>query len=150
MDSEGLMLLTNDSEVNHRLTEPKFEHARTYLVQVEGIPSTHALEQLREGVVIQKEKTRSSEVRVLERNPNLPPRIPAIRYRKTVPTAWIEITLREGRNRQVRKMTAAVGYPTLRLVRVKIGDLSLGELKPGESRQLDREEAEKLRSFVGL
>ena len=150
MDSEGLMLLTNDREVNYRLTEPKFEHARTYLVQVEGIPSTHALEQLRGGVMIQREKTKISEVRVLEHDPDLPPRTPAIRYRKTIPTSWIEITLREGRNRQVRKMTSAVGYPTLRLIRVKIGDLSLDKLRPGDSRQLGREEAERLRSFVGL
>jgi 23S rRNA pseudouridine2457 synthase len=150
MDSEGLLLLTNDNEVNNRLTDPRFDHARTYLVQIEGIPSNSAIEQLREGVIIQGKMTRQSEVRLLEQVPDLPARTPAIRERKTIPTAWVEITLREGRNRQVRKMTAAVGFPTLRLVRTKIGELSIGKLKPGESRQLSREEAEKLRSSIGL
>jgi 23S rRNA pseudouridine2457 synthase len=150
MDSEGLLLLTNDNEVNHRLTDSKFEHARTYLVQIEGIPSNSAIEQLREGVIIQGIMTKHGEVRLLGHEPDLPLRTPAIRQRKTIPTVWAEITLREGRNRQVRKMTAAVGYPTLRLVRTKIGELSIGKLKPGESRQLSREEAEKLRSSLGL
>jgi 23S rRNA pseudouridine2457 synthase len=150
MDSEGLLLLTNDNEVNHRLTDPKFEHARTYLIQIEGILANSAIEQLREGVIIQGIMTKHGEVRLLEHEPDLPPRKPAIRQRKTIPTSWIEITLREGRNRQVRKMTAAIGYPTLRLVRTKIGELSIGKLNPGESRQLSREEGEKLRSSVGL
>jgi len=150
IDSEGLLLLTNDNEVNHRLTEPEFEHPRTYLVQVEGIPSPEAIEQLERGVIIQGEKTKPVQARLLDGEPKIPPRTPGIRYRKNIPTAWIELTLREGRNRQVRKMTAAVGYPTLRLVRTKIGELTLRDLKPGEAIQLTGEEGEKLRKYVGL
>jgi len=150
MDSEGLILLTNDSELNHRLTEPKFEHARTYLVQIERLPSKEAIEQLTEGVTIQGEKTKPTEVRLLEVEPDIPPRTPAIRYRKNVPTSWIEITLQEGRNRQIRKMTAAVGHPALRLLRIGIGELSLGALKPGESRRLSEKEARKLRLSAGV
>lgn len=150
MDSEGLILLTNDSELTHRLTEPRFEHARTYLVQIEKWPSKEAIEQLSEGVTIQGEKTKPAYVRLLEAEPNIPPRTPAIRYRKNVPTAWIEITLREGRNRQIRKMTAAVGHPALRLIRIAIGELSLGALKPGESRRLGEKEVKKLRFSAGV
>ena len=150
IDSEGLLLLTNDNEVNHRLSEPEFEHPRTYLAQVERIPSPEALAQLERGVVIQGEKTKPVQVRLLDHEPQIPPRTPGIRFRKNIPTAWIELTLREGRNRQVRKMTAAVGHPTLRLVRTKIGDLMLGNLKPGEALQLTAEEGEKLRRYVGL
>ena len=136
--------------MNHRLTEPEFEHPRTYLVQVEQNPSPEALAQLERGVVIQGEKTKPVQVRLLENEPQIPLRTPGIRYRKNIPTAWIELTLREGRNRQVRKMTAAVGHPTLRLVRTKIGDLTLGNLNPGEALQLTAEEGEKLRRYVGL
>ena len=150
MDSEGLILLTNDSELNHRLTEPRFEHARTYLVQIEKLPSKEAIEQLSKGVMIQGEKTRAAEARILEVEPDLPPRTPAIRYRKNIPTAWIEITLREGRNRQIRKMTAAVGHPALRLIRTAIGEVSLGALKPGESRRLSEKEVKKLRFSAGV
>ncbi len=150
IDSEGLLLLTNDNAINHRLTEPEFEHPRTYLVQVEGIPSPEALGQLERGVVIRGEETKPAQVRLLEHEPQIPPRTPGIRYRKNIPTAWIELTLREGRNRQVRKMTAAVGHPTLRLVRTKIGDLTLGRLQPGEVHQLTAEEGERLRKYVGL
>jgi 23S rRNA pseudouridine2457 synthase len=150
MDSEGLILLTNDPELNHRLTEPKFEHARTYLVQIEKLPSKEAIEQLSEGVTIQGEKTKPAEVRLIEAEPDIPPRTPAIRYRKNIPTTWIEITLREGRNRQIRKMTAAVGHPALRLIRTAIGELSLGALKPGESRRLGEKEVKKLRFSAGL
>jgi 23S rRNA pseudouridine2457 synthase len=150
IDSEGLLLLTNDNAINHRLTEPEFEHPRTYLVQVEGIPSPEALGQLARGVVIRGEKTKPVQARLLEHEPQIPPRTPGIRYRKNIPTAWIELTLREGRNRQVRKMTAAVAHPTLRLVRTKIGDLTLGQLQPGEVHQLTAEEGERLRKYVGL
>ena len=150
IDSEGLLLLTNDNAVNHRLTEPEFEHPRTYLVQVEGMPSLETVEQLKRGVIIQGEKTKPVQAHLLEHEPHIPPRVPEIRYRKKIPTAWIEITLREGRNRQVRKMTAAVGHPTLRLVRTTIGELSLGDLKPGEAYRLTQEEGEKLRNYVGL
>ena len=150
IDSEGLLLLTNDNEVNHRLTEPQFEHPRTYLVQVEGIPSPEAIAQLERGVVIQGEKTKPVRAILLESEPSIQPRSPGIRYRKNIPTAWLEVTLREGRNRQVRKMTAAVGCPTLRLVRTKIGDLTLGSLKPGDALQLTADEGGKLRKYVGL
>ena len=150
IDSEGLLLLTNDSGVNHRLTGPEFEHPRTYLVQVEQNPSLEALAQLERGVVIQGEKTKPVQVRLLENEPHIFPRTPGIRYRKNIPTAWIELTLREGRNRQVRKMTAAVGHPTLRLVRTKIGELTLGNLMPGEALQLTEDEGERLRKYAGL
>ncbi|MBI5464145.1 MAG: pseudouridine synthase [Ignavibacteriales bacterium] len=131
-DSEGLLLLTDDNEVKHRFTDPKFAHSRTYVAQVERIPEKHALKLLREGVVVDHKKTKQATVRLLDNDPVLPPRSIPIRYRKNVPTAWLEITLREGRNRQVRKMTAAIGHPTLRLVRIKMGGLALEGLQPGE------------------
>jgi 23S rRNA pseudouridine2457 synthase len=135
-DSEGLLLLTDDGALQHRLSDPKFQHPRTYWVQVERVPDNEALRRLSEGVTIQGHKTLPARVRLLEAEPNLPPRDPPIRFRKTVSTAWIEITLTEGRNRQVRRMTAAVGHPTLRLVRVAIGELRMPELAPGEWRDL--------------
>ncbi len=139
-DSEGLLLLTNNGKLQHRLSDPKFAHPRTYWVQVERIPDEEALEQLRQGVVIKKQKTRPAHARRLMDEPDLPPRNPPIRYRKSVPTAWIELTLTEGRNRQVRRMTAAVGFPTLRLVRVAIAHLSLGDLQPGQWRDVSTAE----------
>jgi len=147
-DSEGLLLLTNDNAVNHRLADPKFEHPRTYWAQVEGIPTEDALEQLRCGVVIEKQKTKPAEAKLLGGEPNFPPRSVPIRVRKTIPTSWLELTLREGRNRQVRKMTAAVGFPTLRLVRTAILFLTLDGLNSGEHRLLTEEELEKLRSAL--
>ena len=143
-DSEGLLLLTDDNFTKHRLTEPNFGHERTYLAQVERIPSDDALQQLRNGIIIDRKRTRPARVRLLGESPNLPERAVPIRFRRNVPTTWIEITLREGRNRQVRKMTAAVGHPTLRLVRIRIASLSLTELSPGESRSLTKGEIEKL------
>jgi 23S rRNA pseudouridine2457 synthase len=131
-DSEGLLLLTDDNEIKHKLTDPKFKLPKTYLVQIERAPSEESLQRLREGVVIEGRKTRPAEVRLLDGEPNLPLRSVPIRFRKTVPTAWIELTIREGRNRQVRKMTAAVGHPTLRLVRIKIGNISMDALQPGQ------------------
>lgn len=141
-DSEGLLLLTNNGGVQHRLSDPKFAHPRTYWVQVERIPDAAALQKLRSGIRIQDYKTRPAFVKLLEVEPDLPPRDPPIRYRKSVPTAWIEMTLTEGKNRQVRRMTAAVGFPTLRLVRVAIGQLRLQELQPGEWRDLTQQELE--------
>ncbi len=135
-DSEGLLLLTTDGKLQHRLSHPKFEHPKTYWVQVEGAPDDEALRRLTEGVVIQDWKTRPARVRLLDAEPALPPRDPPIRYRKSIPTAWIELTITEGRNRQVRRMTAAVGLPTLRLLRVAIGPLKLGDLQPGHWRDL--------------
>ncbi|MDL1894581.1 pseudouridine synthase [Sphingobacteriales bacterium CHB3] len=146
-DSEGLLLLTNDNPLKHHLSDPKFGHPRTYLVQVERVPDEKALQKLRSGVVIEERKTKPAEVRLLDEEPDLPPRSVPIRFRKNVPTAWLEITLREGRNRQVRKMTAAVGHPTLRLVRTKIGELTIDGLDVGERRRLTVEEIALLRAI---
>ncbi|NES68275.1 MAG: pseudouridine synthase [Okeania sp. SIO2D1] len=147
-DSEGVLLLTNHGQLQHRLTNPKFAHPRTYWVQVERIPDDAALRQLRQGVTIKNYQTRPAKVKLLSVEPKLPPRDPPIRFRKTVPTAWLEITLTEGRNRQVRRMTAAVGFPTLRLVRVAIADLRMNELQPGEWRDLNQTEIESLKQMV--
>ncbi|WP_199312726.1 pseudouridine synthase [Microcoleus sp. FACHB-672] len=140
LDSEGLLLLTNDGQLQHRLLEPQFGHPRTYWVQVERIPDATALTQLSLGVKIQDYRTRPASVKLLPVEPSLPPREPPIRFRKNVPTAWLEITLTEGRNRQVRRMTAAVGFPTLRLVRAAIGPLRLQDLEPGQWRDLTSDE----------
>lgn len=147
-ESEGLLLLTNDNTVKHRFTDPRFAHPRTYLVQVEGMPSGEALERLRRGVMVEGRKTRPARVRLLETEPSLPPRPVPVRFRKSVPTAWLEMILYEGRNRQVRRMTAAVGHPTLRLVRSAIGSLSLRGLQPGEYRTLNEREAKNLREHL--
>jgi 23S rRNA pseudouridine2457 synthase len=149
-DSEGLLLLTDDAELTYRLLEPRFGHPRTYWVQVEGIPTEDSLGRLHEGVIIQNKKTLPAKARLLPAAPSLPERSGPIRTRKTISTAWIELSLCEGRNRQVRKMTASVGYPTLRLVRVKIGNLEIGALKPGESRDLTPAEIHSLRHLVQL
>ncbi|MEZ4398623.1 MAG: pseudouridine synthase [Kofleriaceae bacterium] len=138
-DSEGLLLLTSDKRLVDRLTSPRFAHAKTYWVQVERIPDEAALAALASGVVIAGGPTRPARARRIE-PPTLPPRDPPIRFRKTVPDCWLELTLTEGRNRQVRKMTAAVGHPTLRLVRAAVGAYRLGELAPGEHRVLTDED----------
>lgn len=156
LDSEGLLLLTNNGRLKHRLGHRQFAHPRTYWVQVERIPDELSLQRLREGIVIQDYCTRKAKVRILTEEPFFPPRDPPIRYRKTVPTCWLEITLTEGRNRQVRRMTAAVGYPTLRLVRVAIGinrykpseQLSLQDLQPGEWRELNLKEKNMLNKLL--
>ncbi|HEY6248761.1 MAG TPA: pseudouridine synthase [Candidatus Angelobacter sp.] len=144
-DSEGLLLLTDDGLLQHRLSDPRFKHPRTYWVQVEGVPAPAALEHLRHGVVIQGQRTRPAHAQLLPEAPDLPPRDFPIRFRKNVPTAWIELILIEGRNRQVRRMTAAIGHPTLRLVRVAIGDLRLGDLLPGQWRKLTSSEIQQLK-----
>ena len=144
-DSEGLMLLTDDGPLQHRLTDPRYEHPRTYWVQVEGAPDEAALERLRGGVTVQDYRTKPARVRTLTEEPGFAPRLPPIRVRLSIPTHWIEIILTEGRNRQVRRMTAAVGLPTLRLVRVAIGSVRLGALQPGEWRDLTRVELDSLR-----
>lgn len=149
-DSEGLLLLTNDNRVNHLLSEPKFGHPRSYLVQVERIPSEQALLRLRSGVMIEGKKTKPAEVHLLSNEPALQPRTEPLRFRKNVPTSWLRIILREGRNRQVRKMTAAVGHPTLRLVRATIGTLNLKGLSPGKNRSLRAAEIRALRRELGL
>ena len=149
-DSEGLLLLTDDAGLTYRLLEPRFGHPRTYWVQVEGVPTEEAIQKLCSGVVIQNQKTLPAEARLLEFDPGFEERIEPIRPRKGMTTEWIELVLREGRNRQIRKMTAAVGHPTLRLVRVAIGAIDIGSLKPGESRDLTPKEIHSLRSLVHL
>ena len=129
-DSEGLLLLTDDGALAHRLSDPRHKHAKTYWVQVEGDPQDAQLARLRDGVVLNDGPTLPAHARRIEA-PALWPRDPPVRHRKTVPDAWLEIALREGRNRQVRRMTAAVGLPTLRLVRVAIGAIGLDGLAPG-------------------
>lgn len=140
LDSEGLLLLTSDGILAHHITDPQHKLPKVYLVQVERIPNEDALDQLRKGVVLNGKKTRPAEVRLLPNSPQLPDRPVSIRFRKNVPTAWVEITLREGLNRQVRRMTAAVGHPTLRLVRTAIGPIALGDLPPGQWRDLTNHE----------
>jgi 23S rRNA pseudouridine2457 synthase len=136
-DSEGLLLLTGDGTLAHRLTDPRHKQAKTYLVQVEGVPDASALGALRRGVQLGDGPTLPAEAEWLDTAPaGLWPRDPPVRYRKSVPDAWLRLTIREGRNRQVRRMTAAVGLPTLRLVRVRVGDYELGSLAPGESRSI--------------
>ncbi|MBD2179098.1 pseudouridine synthase [Pseudanabaena sp. FACHB-1998] len=147
-DSEGLLLLTNDGQLKHHLIDPQFEHSRTYWVQVEKVPTEEALQQLREGVTIQGYRTKKAIVTRLENEPDLPARNPPIRFRANIPTAWIELTLTEGKNRQVRKMTAAVGFPTLRLVRVAIAHLRLDDLEVGKWRMLTDYELQELRAKV--
>lgn len=136
-DSEGLLLLTDDGKLNQRLTDPRWKAPKTYCVQVEGIASEEALARLRAGVELKDGWTRPAEARAIEAPPWLWPRTPPVRFRKTVPDAWIELAIREGRNRQVRRMTAAVGLPTLRLVRVAIGPYGLAGLAPGTWREIE-------------
>jgi len=162
LDSEGLLLLTDNGRLKHRLAHRKFAHPRTYWVQVERIPDEKALDKLRSGIQIKDYRTRKAQVKILEQEPDLQPRIPPIRDRKTVPTCWLEMTLTEGRNRQVRRMTAAIGFPTLRLVRVAINikiaqkkdlasqfySFSLDSLQPGEYRELTNQEKQIIQKLL--
>jgi 23S rRNA pseudouridine2457 synthase len=141
-DSEGLLLLTDHGALQARITQPRSHLPKTYWVQVEGIPDEAALERLREGIVLADGPTRPALVERLRREPEgLWPRIPPIRHRLRVPTSWISLSITEGRNRQIRRMTAAVGAPTLRLVRVRIGPWGLGDLLPGQSRRIEARSA---------
>lgn len=148
-DSEGLLFITDDRFLMHRLTDPSFGHPKTYMVQVERVPTEDALARLRDGVEIEGERTRPADVRMVDGEPDFPPRPVPIRYRKNVPTAWLEMVLREGRNRQVRRMTAAVGHPTLRLIRTRVGEFTLAGLEPGQNRALNPEELARLRRWAG-
>ena len=133
-DSEGLLLLTDDGRLQARIADPKYKLAKTYLVQVEGEPSSDAIRQLEKGVDLNDGRTRPADAERID-DPQLWPRDPPVRFRKTVPDSWLRLTISEGRNRQVRRMTAAVGHPTLRLVRIRIGDWQLGDLSPGKWRE---------------
>lgn len=141
-DSEGLLLLSNDADFIHHTLDPKFHHEKSYLVQVEGIPDENALKKLRQGVKLSDFTTRPAQARLLSSPPELPPRIPPIRVRLHIPDTWLEITITEGKNRQVRRMTAAVGFPTLRLVRIRSGNVHLHDLnlQPGEWKVLPSRE----------
>ncbi|MGV8943766.1 pseudouridine synthase [Thermomonas sp.] len=134
-DSEGLLLLTDDGALAHRLTDPRHKQAKTYWVQVEGRPADAQLAALSKGVVLNDGPTLPAQARPID-PPSIWPREPPVRFRKTVPDGWIELVIYEGRNRQVRRMTAAVGLPTLRLVRIRVGGHALGELRPGQWRTL--------------
>ncbi|MCA9471261.1 MAG: pseudouridine synthase [Nitrospirales bacterium] len=144
LDSEGLLLLTSDARLRHRITDPRYKVWKTYWVQVERVPTEEALSTLRSGVFLKGKKTRPAKVKRLSSEPCLWPRAVPIRYRKHVPTEWLQIEIREGVNRQIRRMTATVGYPTLRLARVRIGSLYLEHLQPGESREMTKEEVDAL------
>lgn len=144
-DSEGLLLLTNDNALKHRLLDPRFRHPRTYLAQVERIPSQESISTLTNGsLVLDGKAALPAEALVLKEEPPLPPRSNPIRFRKNVPTAWLEITLHEGRNRQVRRMAALVGHPVLRLVRIRVGPLTIEGLSPGKKKALSTEENARL------
>ncbi len=132
-DSEGLLLLTSDGRLQAQIADPRFKLPKTYLVQVEGVPEEAALDQLRRGIMLKDGLTKPAGVEPIE-TPRLWPRDPPIRVRKSVPDSWLRLTISEGRNRQVRRMTAAIGHPTLRLVRWSIGDWALDDLQPGEWR----------------
>jgi 23S rRNA pseudouridine2457 synthase len=148
-DSEGLILLTSDKALAHRLTDPRYAHERTYYVQVEGAITDEALHKLSSGVDIQidgvKHRTKPAKALRLHDEPVLPPRNPPIRFRKSIPTSWISLTLTEGKNRQVRRMTAAAGFPTLRLVRYAIGRVTIEGMQPGDFIEADAQMLKELR-----
>ncbi len=143
-ESEGLLLLSDEAALNARLLHPKQAHTRTYWAQVERAPSDEALAELARGVVISGRRTLPGSAWMLDPQPVMPPRVPPIRVRKNVPDTWIAVELIEGKNHQVRRMTAAVGHPTLRLVRVRIGELDLGDLAAGNWRALDGEDRARI------
>ncbi|MGE5351226.1 MAG: pseudouridine synthase [Acidobacteriota bacterium] len=144
MDSEGLILLTNDKKLNFYLLNPENAHEREYLAQVEGTPKQSDLERLKKGVIIENRKTLPAKAKLISPDPEVPERIPPIRERKNIPTSWVSLRLIEGKNRQVRKMTAHIGFPTLRLIRVAIGKIKLGSLRPGEVKEI------KIKSYKDL
>lgn len=141
-DSEGLILLSDEAALNQRLLHPRAAHEREYWAQVERVPDAAGLRRLVEGVMVQGRRTLPGRAWLLEPQPEVPPRLPPIRFRKTVPACWIGLELIEGKNRQVRRMTAAIGHPTLRLMRVRIGAFQMPTLAPGSWQELDRRERE--------
>jgi 23S rRNA pseudouridine2457 synthase len=147
-DSEGLLIITNDKNLNYKLLNPKFKHYRTYLAQLDGAINIEAIEKLQKGVSLningKLHKTLPAKAKIIEAPKEIEDRNPPVRFRKNIPTSWIELSLTEGKNRQVRKMTAAVGFPTLRLIRVKIERLSLFPLKSGEVKELQKNEIYRL------
>ena len=131
-DSEGLLLLTDDGKQQHKISDPKNKMKKTYWVQVDKEITDEAVEKLKKGVMLKDGKTKPAEAKIIKEPENLWPRDPPVRFRKNIPTSWIELTISEGKNRQVRRMTAVVGFPTLRLIRYQIGEWTIGELQPGE------------------
>lgn len=152
-DSEGLLLITDDKWLNHHLLNPRFGHQRTYWAQVEGIPTPEALAKLRSGVTINVDgkdyHTKPALAKILDPAPKLPERNPPIRYRASIPDTWIELTLTEGKNRQVRKMTAAVGFPTLRLVRYSMEKITIEGFESGEVREMDQQAIYRMLGLTG-
>lgn len=136
-DSEGLLILTDDGALQHRISHPRHKLAKTYWVQVEGEPDEAALQQLRQGVDLGDFVTQPAQARRIDEPAGLWPRNPPVRYRANIPTSWLELVIKEGKNRQVRRMTARVGFPTLRLIRARIGDWTLDNLPPGSWRMLE-------------
>lgn len=145
-DSEGLLILTDDGALQHKISHPRHKQAKTYWAQVEGNPTPQALEQLRRGVDLGDFITQPASASLIPEPPGLWPRNPPVRFRKAIPTSWIELIIREGKNRQVRRMTAKVGFPTLRLIRARTGDWSLEGLAPGEWRELPAAKKENHRA----
>ncbi len=135
-DSEGLLLLTDDGKLQHKISDPKNKMKKTYRVQVDNQITEQAIEQLKKGVMLKDGKTKPAQAKIITQPEGLWERTPPVRFRKNIPTSWLELTISEGKNRQVRRMTAAVGFPTLRLIRYQIGEWELGELQPGESKTL--------------
>lgn len=135
-DSEGLVVLTADGALQHRITDPRHKLPKTYFAEVEGVPTAAALHQLRSGIDLGEFRTLPAQVRAVDPPAWLWPRVPPVRFRKHIPTTWLEITLREGKNRQVRRMTAATGFPTLRLIRYQVGNWTLAGLNPGKWQEL--------------
>ena len=144
IDSEGLLLISNDKLLVDYLLNPQNSHEKEYLAQVEGIPTEEEMNKFRSGLIIENQKTLPAQIEVIN-SPNLPDRVPPIRRRMNIPVYWTKIVITEGRNRQVRKMTAAIGHPTLRLIRIRIKNITLGNLKAGEIRELNKIEIRKLK-----
>ncbi|MCW9048223.1 MAG: rRNA large subunit pseudouridine synthase E [Gammaproteobacteria bacterium] len=137
-DSEGLLLLTDDGKLQHKISDPKNKMKKTYWVQVDKQITAEAIEKLKKGVLLKDGKTKPAQAKIIAEPENLWPRDPPVRFRKNIPTSWLELSISEGKNRQVRRMTAAVGFPTLRLIRYQIGEWTIGDLQPGEMEVLSR------------